>query len=151
MSQKPVVVFTTRHAFHGKCKDVLPMTSRSNVVYLYKCFCEQRYVGKTTQVLAERIKQHVPSKLSASRTIPCLTLATLICWLYFCLDIHLHRLPIFLYIYKKKKKEVLWVSGKYIKKNWHAAGLEPTTSAPSRTIVTDGLAVTICDNRAARR
>ena len=26
----------------------------------------------------------------------------------------------------------------YIKKNWRAAGLEPTTPAPSRTIVTDG-------------
>ena len=26
----------------------------------------------------------------------------------------------------------------YIKKNWHAAGLELTTSAPSRMIVTDG-------------
>ena len=26
----------------------------------------------------------------------------------------------------------------YIKKNWRAAGLELTTSAPSRTIVTDG-------------
>ena len=69
VSLKPVVVFTTRHAFHGKCKDVLPMTSRSNVVYLYKCCCEQRYVGKTTQVLAERIKQHVPSKLSAKALV----------------------------------------------------------------------------------
>ena len=34
-----------------------------------------------------------------------------------------------------KKKVALWVSGKYIKKNWRAAGLEPTTSAHSRTIV----------------
>ena len=31
---------------------------------------------------------------------------------------------------------MLWVSGKYIKKNWRAAGLELTT--PSRTIVTEG-------------
>ena len=30
---------------------------------------------------------------------------------------------------------MLWVSGKYIKKNWCAAGLELTTPAPSRTIV----------------
>ena len=62
----PVVVFTTRHVFNGKCKDVLPMTSRSHVIYQYKCRCEQRYIGKTTQVLSERIKQHVPSKLSAN-------------------------------------------------------------------------------------
>ena len=38
----------------------------------------------------------------------------------------------------EKKKETLWVSGKYLKKNWRAAGLELTTLAPSRTIVTDG-------------
>ena len=37
-----------------------------------------------------------------------------------------------------KKKEALWVSGKYIKKNWRAAGLEPTTSVTSYTILTDG-------------
>ena len=37
-----------------------------------------------------------------------------------------------------KKKETLRVSGKYIKKNWRAAGLELSTIAPSRTIVTDG-------------
>ena len=33
---------------------------------------------------------------------------------------------------------MLWISGKYIKKNWSAAGIELTTSAPSRTSVTDG-------------
>ena len=41
-----------------------------------------------------------------------------------------------MYIYKKK--ETLWVSGRYVKKNWRAAGLALTTSAPSHTIVTDG-------------
>ena len=46
--------------------DVLPMTSRSHVIYQYKYRCEQRYIGKTIQVLSERIKQHVPSKLSAN-------------------------------------------------------------------------------------
>ena len=47
-------------------------------------------------------------------------------------------LYIYIYIYMYKKKETLGVSGQYIKKNWRAAGLELTTSAPSRTIVTDG-------------
>ena len=45
--------------------------------------------------------------------------------------------PAHIYIYVRRKKETLWVSGKYIKKNWRAAGLELTTLAPSRTIVTD--------------
>ena len=45
---------------------------------------------------------------------------------------------IYIYIYIYKKKETLWVSGKYIKKNCRAAGLELTTIA-------------VCDNRAARR
>ena len=65
VSLRPVVVFTTRHVFNGRCKDVLPMTSRSCVIYSYKCCCEQQYIGKTVQILSERIKQHVPSKLNA--------------------------------------------------------------------------------------
>ena len=48
-------------------------------------------------------------------------------------------LSIYIYIYiYKKKKQTLCVSGKYINKNGRAAGLELTTIAPSRTIVTDG-------------
>ena len=35
---------------------------------------------------------------------------------------------------RRRKKETLWVSGKYIKKNWRAAGLELTTPAPSRVV-----------------
>ena len=58
----PVVSFTTRQAFNGVHKDVLPMTLRSFIVYNYKCYCGRQYVGKTTQVLSERIKQHVPHK-----------------------------------------------------------------------------------------
>ena len=36
------------------------------IVFLYyefMCRCGQTYVGKTTQCLAERIKQHIPDKL----------------------------------------------------------------------------------------
>ena len=39
----------------------------------------------------------------------------------------------------KKKKETLWVSGKYIKKNWRAAGLEPTTSASLSSDIFSGV------------
>ena len=65
MSFRSVVVFTIRHVFNGLCKDVLPMTSRSCVIYSYKCCCEQQYIGKTVQILSERIKQPMPSKLNA--------------------------------------------------------------------------------------
>ena len=33
------------------------------VVYEFSCRCEARYVGRTTQRLADRIKQHVPSRI----------------------------------------------------------------------------------------
>lgn len=45
-------------------KDALPTQSISNVIYLYECRqCESQYVGKTTQHLGERMKQHVPRHL----------------------------------------------------------------------------------------
>ena len=45
----------------GLPKDVLPSPSQSNLVYLFECrHCASRYVGKTSQRLGDRIKQHVP-------------------------------------------------------------------------------------------
>ena len=70
------VVFTTQHAFSGRGKDVLPPLEKSLLVYDYKCCCGRAYIGKTTQRLSERIKQHVPDKLfqvttrSSMRTAP---------------------------------------------------------------------------------
>ena len=60
---RPVVAFTTKHAFAGVAKEALPTLSKSSVVYAYTCSCKRMYVGKTTQRLAERIKQHIPPKL----------------------------------------------------------------------------------------
>ena len=40
-------------------KDSVPTTQKSCVVYEFSCRCEARYVGRTTQRLADRIKQHV--------------------------------------------------------------------------------------------
>ena len=57
------VVFTTTKAFSGRQKDVLPTTAHSFLVYEFTCRCGRTYVGKTTQCLAERIKQHIPDKL----------------------------------------------------------------------------------------
>ena len=64
---KPEVCFNTRHDFSGVHKDVLPATSRSHVIYNYKCCCEMQYVGKTTQVFSKRIKQHIPVKLISGK------------------------------------------------------------------------------------
>ena len=44
---------------------------------------------------------------------------------------------------------MLWVSGRYIKKNWRAAGLTKLATTPA--CWPSGLAVTICDGRAAGR
>ena len=60
---KPQVVFTTNKAFSGRQKDVLPTTSQSSIVYKFTCRCGRAYVGKTSQRLSERIKQHVPAKI----------------------------------------------------------------------------------------
>ena len=57
------VIFTTARAFSGKAKDVLPDTSKSSIIYEYRCRCERAYIGKTVQRLSERIRQHIPNKL----------------------------------------------------------------------------------------
>ena len=67
---KPTCVFTTRRMFNTCKKDVLPAESLSNVVYLFNCACGLSYVGRTTQRLAERVKQHVPPDLVDSETVP---------------------------------------------------------------------------------
>ena len=58
------VIFTTRKAFSGRGgKDFLPATAQGSVVYEYTCRCNRTYVGKTSQLLGERVKQHVPDRL----------------------------------------------------------------------------------------
>ena len=41
-------------------KDVLPTNHRSNLIHEFVCHCDSRYVGRTSQRLQDRIKQHVP-------------------------------------------------------------------------------------------
>ena len=45
-------VLKTTKAFH-----------QSNIVYQFLCHCNSRYVGRTSQRLQQRIKQHVPKNL----------------------------------------------------------------------------------------
>ena len=54
----PRTIFTTNKVFSGRAKDVLPMLSKSNVVYEFTCCCGQTYIGKTIQRLIERAMQH---------------------------------------------------------------------------------------------
>ena len=60
---KPICCFTSRQMFSTSKKDVLPAEKISNVIYLFTCECGHRYVGKTTQRMEERVKQHVPNEL----------------------------------------------------------------------------------------
>ena len=51
-------------------KDVLPAIQKRFVIYEYKCHCDSRYVGRTSQRLQDRIKQHVPQWLRQQLTRP---------------------------------------------------------------------------------
>ena len=57
------LIFTT-YAFRKVAKESLPTTTKRSVIYYYACACEAAYVGKTTQQLTERIKQHISDKIS---------------------------------------------------------------------------------------
>ena len=60
---KPRVVYSTRAMLPSAKKGSVPTTQKSCVVYEFSCRCEARYVGRTTQRLADRIKQHVPTSI----------------------------------------------------------------------------------------
>ena len=60
---KPRVVYSTRVMLPSAKKDSVPATQKSCVVYEFSYRCEARYVGRTTQRLADRIKQHVPMSI----------------------------------------------------------------------------------------
>ena len=57
---EPCIVYTTRQLLSVAKKDVLPAFHQSNIVYQFLCHCDSRYVGRTSQRLQQRIKQHVP-------------------------------------------------------------------------------------------
>ena len=60
---KPHLVYNTRVTLPSAKKDCVPTTQKSCVVYEFSCRCEARYVGRTTQGLADRIKQHVRTNI----------------------------------------------------------------------------------------
>ena len=56
------MVYNTRVMLPSAKKDSVPTTQKSCVVYEFSCRFEARYVGRTTQRLADRIK-HVPTSI----------------------------------------------------------------------------------------
>ena len=64
---KSRVVYNTRVMLPSAKKDCVPTTQKSCVVYEFSCRCEARYVGRTTQRLAERIKQQFPTSIRKKR------------------------------------------------------------------------------------
>ena len=63
------VIFTSRPHLPAIKKDVLPTLLLSDVVYNFSCHCDSRYVGRTSQRLQNRIRQHVP-KFNRTSQIP---------------------------------------------------------------------------------
>ena len=57
------LVFTSKRMLPVASKDVLPAIQKSFVIYEYKCHCDSRFVGRTSQRLQDRIKQYVPQWL----------------------------------------------------------------------------------------
>ena len=65
---KPRAVYNTRVMLPSAKKDSVPTTQKSCVVYEFSCRCEARYEEPTTQRLADRIKQHVPTSNRTKKT-----------------------------------------------------------------------------------
>lgn len=68
-SAKLRCIFSTRTILAPTPKDSLPAFSTSSVIYEFKCECDSRYVGRTSQRLGDRVKQHIPSTIR-NQTLP---------------------------------------------------------------------------------
>ena len=55
------VSYSTVPLINSNLKEPLPTLLKSKVIYLYKCLCGKRYVGRTEQRLGKRIREHVPA------------------------------------------------------------------------------------------
>ena len=53
-------VFATKTAFNSIHKDMLPIVNQSLLIYKFNCRCSSTYIGRTSQCLEVRIRQHVP-------------------------------------------------------------------------------------------
>ena len=60
---KPRAAYNTRVMLPSAKKDSIPTIQKSCVVYEFSCRCEARYIGHTTQRLADRLKQYVSTSI----------------------------------------------------------------------------------------
>ena len=60
---EPCIVYATRQLLPAAKKCVLPVLHQGNIVYQFPCHCDSRHVGRTSQRLQQRIKQHVPKTI----------------------------------------------------------------------------------------
>ena len=60
---EPRIVHTTRLVLPAAQKNVIPASHQNKIVYQFLCHCDSRYVGRTSQKLQQRIKQHVPKTI----------------------------------------------------------------------------------------
>ena len=64
----PRLIFSTQCTLPAAKKNLPPTNQRSMVIYEYVCLCDSRYVGRTTQRLQKRIKQHIPKAIRQRAT-----------------------------------------------------------------------------------
>ena len=64
------LVLTSKRMLPVARKDVLPTIQKSLIIYECKCHFDSWYVGRTSQRLQNRIKQHVPQWLRQQLTRP---------------------------------------------------------------------------------
>ena len=64
------LVFTSKRMLPVARKNVLSTTQKSFVIYEYKCYCDSRCVGRTSQRLQDPINHHVPQWLKQQLTRP---------------------------------------------------------------------------------
>ena len=53
-------------------KNVLPALQKSNVIYQFSCHCDSWNVGRTSQRLQDRAKQHIPKSIHSCSSQKCL-------------------------------------------------------------------------------
>ena len=55
-SVNPRVIFTSKSVLFIAHKNVVLVTKKSNVIYVFQCHCDSRYLGRTSQRLEGRIR-----------------------------------------------------------------------------------------------